>query len=334
MTTKTKLTSIQSWNDLIETYFHRRIKIEERKDRQWIYQLIAEFGLQTEKIVPLPGKDLDKNELGKALEITGTPFWISATPLPGENGINRLTKLNLKSLNDGWDFIQTISQLEKYKVLVIQYPTNTKFKGTALVSQSHHGIIEFVQGDHHFDLTGGAGLHNPTLFEHGVIKHYSNDVPKKIQDELVSLIAKIPGHFEFQYAKLNSKLCLSFFDYNDELAYEDIDGIFSDLQKELAKPQTNLKNVLCQGMTACPGVARGIAGKDILVVSQTTPDMTPFMAKAKAIVTDLGGVTSHAAIVCRELKIPCIVGTKNATKVLKIGLKILVNADLGIVQIL
>lgn len=216
--------------------------------------------------------------------------------------------------------------------MVIQYPTDTKFKGTALVSQSHHGIIEFVQGDHHFDLTGGAGLHNPTLFDHAVIKHYSKDVPKKIQDELVSLIAKIPGHFEFQYAKLNGKLCLSFFDYNDELAYEDIDGIFSDLQKELSKPSNKSKNVLCQGMTACPGVAQGIVGKDILVVSQTTPDMTPLMAKAKAIVTDLGGVTSHAAIICRELKIPCIVGTGNATKVLKPGQKILVNANRGTIH--
>jgi pyruvate,water dikinase len=49
----------------------------------------------------------------------------------------------------------------------------------------------------------------------------------------------------------------------------------------------------------------------------TDPDFVPFMKMASAIVTDKGGITSHAAIVSRELNIPCVVGTENATQIMK-----------------
>ena len=73
---------------------------------------------------------------------------------------------------------------------------------------------------------------------------------------------------------------------------------------------------------------------DILVTRLTTPDFVVAMKKAAAIVTDLGGITSHAAVTSRELKIPCIVGTKNATRILKRGEMVEVDADQGIVKIL
>ena len=73
---------------------------------------------------------------------------------------------------------------------------------------------------------------------------------------------------------------------------------------------------------------------DILVSITTHPDYVPAMQKAKAIVTDEGGITCHAAIVSRELKKPCIVGTKIATKVLKDGDLVEVNADKGAVEII
>ncbi|MFH1750552.1 MAG: PEP-utilizing enzyme [Candidatus Micrarchaeota archaeon] len=71
---------------------------------------------------------------------------------------------------------------------------------------------------------------------------------------------------------------------------------------------------------------------DILVSPATNPNVVPAMKKAAAIVTDEGGVTCHAAIVSRELKIPCVIGTKIATKVLKDGDKVEVDATKGIVR--
>lgn len=70
---------------------------------------------------------------------------------------------------------------------------------------------------------------------------------------------------------------------------------------------------------------------EILVVSMTTPDFISAMEKAAAIITDEGGITCHAAIISRELGIPCIIGTKIATKVLKDGDYVEVNANTGII---
>ena len=71
---------------------------------------------------------------------------------------------------------------------------------------------------------------------------------------------------------------------------------------------------------------------DILVCGMTLPDVLPAMKRAAAIVTDEGGTTSHAAIIARELKKPCIVGTKIATGILKDGDKVLVDANTGKVK--
>jgi len=102
-----------------------------------------------------------------------------------------------------------------------------------------------------------------------------------------------------------------------------------------------------RGKIACKGVVRGkvkvILSKDdffkfeqddILVASSTTPDYILLMKKAGAIITNEGGLSSHAAIVSRELKVPCIIGTKIATKILKDGDIIEVNADTGVVSII
>ena len=70
---------------------------------------------------------------------------------------------------------------------------------------------------------------------------------------------------------------------------------------------------------------------DVLVTAMTNPDFVPFMKMASAIVTDKGGVTSHAAIVSRELAIPCVVGTETATKELKTGKTYTVDSRNGII---
>lgn len=73
---------------------------------------------------------------------------------------------------------------------------------------------------------------------------------------------------------------------------------------------------------------------DVLVAVYTDPNLLPAMEKAVAFVTDQGGITSHAAIVAREMKKPCLIGTKIATKVLKDGDFVEVDATKGVVKIL
>jgi len=73
---------------------------------------------------------------------------------------------------------------------------------------------------------------------------------------------------------------------------------------------------------------------EILVSTMTSPDFVSIMSKAKAIITNEGGITSHAAIISREFRIPCVIGTSIATKILKDGDIVEVNADEGIVKII
>lgn len=73
---------------------------------------------------------------------------------------------------------------------------------------------------------------------------------------------------------------------------------------------------------------------DILVAPMTLPDILPAMKKASAFVTDEGGVMCHAAIIAREMKKPCIIGTKIATQVLKDGDMVEVDAERGVVKII
>lgn len=100
-----------------------------------------------------------------------------------------------------------------------------------------------------------------------------------------------------------------------------------------------------KGKTASKGSAKGrariilqetdlakVSKGDILVALTTGPSYVPAMAKAAAFVTDQGGITCHAAIVAREMKKPCIVGTQNATRILKDGELVEVDADAGTVR--
>lgn len=73
---------------------------------------------------------------------------------------------------------------------------------------------------------------------------------------------------------------------------------------------------------------------EVLVCSMTDPNYVPLMKRASAFVTDMGGILCHAAIISREMKKPCIIGTKIATKVLKNGDLVEVNADKGVVTII
>ncbi|VVC00954.1 putative phosphoenolpyruvate synthase [uncultured archaeon] len=102
--------------------------------------------------------------------------------------------------------------------------------------------------------------------------------------------------------------------------------------------------IATRGLGAAPGIGKGkvkiLSGPkeigrmekgEVLVTDMTTPDFVPAMKKATAIITNSGGMTCHAAIVSREMGIPCIVGTKNATAVLREGQFVTVDASRGIV---
>ena len=110
----------------------------------------------------------------------------------------------------------------------------------------------------------------------------------------------------------------------------------------VGKPAPETHEVLLQGLPAVPGEAVGVVrvladvadgarlqDGEVLVAQMTNPDWLPTMRRAAALVTDTGGMTCHAAIVARELGVPCIVGARTATRDLKDGIVVTVDGTHG-----
>lgn len=133
--------------------------------------------------------------------------------------------------------------------------------------------------------------------------------------------------------------------YDDELIVTQDVNSWLQSHRFVIESQENQKMV--KGSVAYNGVYKGkvkliyskddfykMDNGDIIVTTMTTPKFTPILNKAGAIITDEGGITCHAAIIARELKVPCIVGCKNATDILCDNMEVEVNADIGIINIL
>jgi pyruvate,water dikinase len=170
---------------------------------------------------------------------------------------------------------------------------------------------------------------------------------QKLNDEQILEIADVGNQIELHYNKpMDIEWCLE-------------DGKFYVVQ---ARPVTTLSSnggkkgmeksdspkeegkILLKGLAASPGIASGpvqmyeegesldvVKKGDVLVTVMTSPDMVPAMTRAAAIVTDEGGMTCHAAIVARELGTPCIVGSRDATRLLENGMVVTVDGTRGVV---
>ena len=135
--------------------------------------------------------------------------------------------------------------------------------------------------------------------------------------------------------------CAIYFDKNGK--YQLFSG--EHYRNLITRITDNSKRAELKGMAAYPGIVRGKVKivmdpkkcKDfplgtILVAGMTRPEYLSLMKKSAASITDAGGLLSHAAIVARELKKPCVVGTEIATKVLKDGDLVEVDATRGIIK--
>ncbi len=99
------------------------------------------------------------------------------------------------------------------------------------------------------------------------------------------------------------------------------------LLKGIVASEGNVRGTvkIIKDVTDEPNIAEG----SIIVTPYTTPLMSLVLSKAKALITDFGGITSHGAVIAREFGIPCIVATNNATKFLKDGQEIFFNGKTG-----
>jgi pyruvate,water dikinase len=161
---------------------------------------------------------------------------------------------------------------------------------------------------------------------------------QKITDEDIITLAKIGKGLEDHYQHPQD---VEWAKENDEIFIVQTRPVTTIRETVTTGPKIEAEAILT-GSAASPGVASGpvklvpdpsqidkVLDGDILVAEMTTPDFVPAMKRAAAIVTDRGGRTAHAAIVSRELGIPCVVGTEKAMATLKDGQVITVNGTCG-----
>ncbi|MDO8452611.1 MAG: phosphoenolpyruvate synthase, partial [bacterium] len=177
------------------------------------------------------------------------------------------------------------------------------------------------------------------------VPRFRRDRQKLSEDkikELARILQKIHAHYYFpqdvEWAYRRGKFYI--------IQVRPITTLNSGKESDAIKANNALTTgeIILKGQSASPGIATGrvkiitsakqiakIKKGDILVAKMTSPDYVPAMKQASGIITDEGGVTSHAAIVSRELGIACVVGTGDATKILKDGMVVTVNGKEGIV---
>lgn len=176
----------------------------------------------------------------------------------------------------------------------------------------------------------------------------SRQAKKKLTDEQVVKLAKLSDKLQKHYfypqdsewAVENGEIFLV--QTRPITTIETIDKEKKGADVAEIKKATDKLKLLIKGESASPGLVSGmvrhiLTPKDmyklkvgeIMVTSMTTPDFVPAMKKAAALITDKGGQTSHAAIVSRELGLPCVVGTRTGTKELREGRVVTVNGSTG-----
>ncbi|WP_187146086.1 phosphoenolpyruvate synthase [Staphylothermus hellenicus] len=193
-----------------------------------------------------------------------------------------------------------------------------------------------------------------------MVKHFHPDKPALKEEEvkrlaeLAMLIEKHYGrHMDIEWA-VDYDMPFPSNVFIVQARPETVWSVRKEKEKAEKKAEVKGKNivklseakVLVRGLPASPGVGAGVAKVifdphskeaqgfkegEVLVTKMTDPDWVPLMKKAAAIVTDEGGMTSHAAIVSRELGIPAIVGTSNATQAIKSGTEVTVDGSRGVV---
>lgn len=276
--------------------------------------------------------------------------------IPKKEGLPKL-RMRGKTVAGAYDwFKEQAIDAADYRADFIPHPHDYSWATIFVVNE--HGIQgEIIFGGHHQLTQGFHQTATPHIFRFDFKEWMIYPEEPEALKYLKSLVAYLHVADAEQCAELTKELGATFTHDYLEGYFESTDSSlgtwFIDYSPTLGKLYADMvvqappqiKERELSGLVGCAGVVEGTVvivnpdqlgqdfpEKSILVCPVTTPDYVPLMQKASAVITDQGGILSHAAIVARELKVPCIVGTKTATTQLKNGMHITVDADKGMIS--
>lgn len=350
----------KSLTEWLEDIGHKDAVVIRREDndkRERLKVLNKVIGLPYDRPAQFEAQELaDKSPaLRKFLDGHGNEL-CALRLMPKADGLPKL-RMRGKTIKETYQwFLEQKIDASMYRADFVPHVEQTDFATIFVVNK--HGIQgEITRGGHHELTQGFHEKFTPHVFRFDYKKWSVDPADNKILEHLKKLASYLKVADAAKRAELHKKLGSTFTrDYLEgyfESTHSKKAGTwFIDYSPSLGKiyskmiVRTKSSNASVVGQTGSPGKAKGpvcIVQPDkidsdfpqggILVCSVTTPNYVPLMQRAAAIVTDQGGILSHAAIVARELKVPCIVSTGNATQVLKSGQVVSVDANLGVVSL-
>lgn len=273
---------------------------------------------------------------------------------------DNLPKLRMrgKSVSEAYEWFkeQDIDPVQ-YRADFVPHDANSTWATIFIITTN--GIFgEIIWGGHHQLTQGFHETDRPKVFEYNFKTKKWAIFPSHLQ--ALAYVKKLVSHLQVNDSKVRTKLkeklsaefaenyLLGYFETTDS---DDFGTWFKDYSPTLGKMYGDFevkapqKSPHLSGMVGSRGKVKapvciiknfdsdadGFIDGSVLVCEVTTPDYVPLMQRASAIVTDQGGILSHAAIVAREMGKPCIVGTQHATKQLKNGQMVTVDAEIGVI---
>jgi phosphohistidine swiveling domain-containing protein len=276
-------------------------------------------------------------------------------PKPGKASLQKL-RMRGKSIAEAMDWFDQ-QNIPHQDYLADFVPHVPDYSWATIFVVNSQGIFgEIYLGGHHI-LTQGFHEDKPPItfaydFKNWQLTPHDEDALGHLKKLVAMLRVTDPAKQKAIQKQLNGTFSHDYLNGYFETTDSEAAGIwFIDYNRVLGESYSDFtvrqtkttSKSLVSGRIASSGTATGTVkivatptdsdfqDGDILVCAMTSPDYLPLMKQAAAVVTDQGGILCHAAIVAREMKKPCIVGTGNATQVLKPGSRVTVDGDVGTV---
>ncbi len=349
--------SLTEWLEDIKHADTALIRKEDNEKRERLRLLNDTIGLPFDKPTQFEAAELrDDNPRFTAFLRQRGDELCALRLMPKNDGLPKL-RMRGKSITGAYAwFLEQGIDPKAYKADFVPHAPDSSWATIFIVNK--YGIQgEIINGGHHQLTQGFHEKQAPSVFRYDykdwaimpndehAIAHLKKLVeliyvpePAK-QTELEERLGStfVNGYLQGYFETTDSSMGTWYIDYSKSLG-----DLYADII--IRTESSKSSRALVSGQTGSPGSAEGpvcIVSPDnlgvdfptgaVLVCEVTTPNYVPLMQKASAIVTDQGGILSHAAIIARELHKPCIVGTGTATKVLKNNELIVVHADEGFV---
>lgn len=349
--------SLTEWLGDIKHAKADKIRIEDNEKRERLRELKGIIGTPFDEPVQFHATDLaEYSDAFKTYLHKHGDEACALRLIPTEESLPKLRMRGL-TVSEAYEwFKQQEIDPNKYRADFMPHVAESRF-GTIFVVNQFGIQGEIIRGGHHQLTQGFHDGDGPIMFSFDFkaltlsredseaethLKHIISylhvtdaGIQKKLSEQLQATFVNdyLAGYFETVDTAVHG---LWFVDYNRILG-----DMFSDAQ--FVSVDTSQVGDVLHGQVGCKGRVEATAHivhpddisttefepGSVLVCEMTSPDYLPLMQKAGAIVTDQGGILSHAAIVARELGIPCIVGVGDATKRLDTGDSVVVDADHG-----